>query len=84
MLLVQLRQLPEKLFLAGRYDDEAAQSAHHWIRWSTPPVEGKILNTGLHGTDMIDLASGADARIPGIVVGRVLSFLDRYAPANAG
>ena len=33
---------------------------------------------------MIDLASGADADIPGIVVRSVVGFLDRYAPAHAG
>jgi len=73
-----------KLFLAGRYDDEAASSARHWMRWSKPPKRGQILDTGLHGTDMIDLASGADADIPGIVVRSVVGFLDRYAPAHAG
>jgi pimeloyl-ACP methyl ester carboxylesterase len=78
-----IARIPEpKLFLAGRYDDEAAQSARHWIRWSRPPVEGKILDTGLHGTDMIDLASGEDADIPGVVIRSVLGFLNRYAPAR--
>jgi predicted alpha/beta hydrolase len=76
------RRIPvPKLFLAGQYDDEAAQSARDWIKWSRPPVRGRILDTGLHGTDMIDLASGADAEIPGKVTDLVLSFLDRFAPA---
>jgi hypothetical protein len=33
---------------------------------------------------MIDLASGADVGIPGIVIRTVVGFLDRYAPAHAG
>lgn len=71
-----------KLFVAGKYDREFASSARDWIRWASPPVDGHILNTGLHGTDMLTLASGADARIPGIVRGLVLRFLARYAPAG--
>jgi alpha-beta hydrolase superfamily lysophospholipase len=70
-----------KLFVAGRYDDEAAQSATDWGKWSRPPVATRILDTGLHGTDMIDLASGADADIPGKVTDLVLTFLGRFAPA---
>ena len=70
-----------KLFVAGKYDREFADSARDWIRWATPPVEGHILDTGLHGTDMLTLASGTDARIPGIVRGLILGFLGRYAPA---
>ena len=73
-----------KLFLAGAFDHEAADSARDWLRWSKPPKDGRVLDTGLHGTDMIGEASGADADIPGIVVRTVLGFLDRYAPANAG
>jgi pimeloyl-ACP methyl ester carboxylesterase len=70
-----------KLFMAGEFDHEAADSARDWLRWARPPKDGKIMNTGLHGTDMIDLASGDDAEIPGIVIRRVAGFLDRYAPA---
>jgi len=72
-----------KLFVAGKYDREFADSARDWIRWATPPVEGHILDTGLHGTDMLTLASGADARVPGIVRGLILGFLDRYAPVKS-
>ena len=72
-----------KLFLAGAFDDEAADSARDWLRWSSPPKEGQILDTGLHGTDMIDLASGEDSDIPGIVIHRVEGFLARYAPASS-
>ncbi len=67
-----------KLFVAGKYDREFADSARDWIRWAAPPVEGHILNTGLHGTDMLTLASGSDARIPGMVRGLILDFLARY------
>ena len=72
-----------KLFVAGKYDREFAASARDWIRWATPPVEGHILDTGLHGTDMLTLASGVDARIPGIVRGLILGFLDRYVPVKS-
>jgi pimeloyl-ACP methyl ester carboxylesterase len=68
-----------KLFLAGRYDREFADSARDWLRWARPPVEGGLLNTGLHGTDMLDLASGADAKIPGMVKQSIFGFLARYA-----
>ncbi len=67
-----------KLFIAGRYDREFAASARDWLRWATPPVDGRVLNTGLHGTDMLNLASGDDEEIPGIVEGMILRFLARY------
>jgi pimeloyl-ACP methyl ester carboxylesterase len=72
-----------KLFIAGKYDRDFAASARDWLRWSLPPVEGRVLNTGLHGTDMLDLASGEDAKIPGIVEGMVTGFLARYVPARS-
>jgi hypothetical protein len=72
-----------KLFMAGRFDHEAADSARDWLAWSRPPKEGMILDTGLHGTDMIDLAAGADADIPGIVIRSMVGFLDRYAPSRS-
>ena len=71
-----------KLFLAGEFDHEAADAARNWIKWSAPPKDGDILDTGLHGTDMINLASGQDADIPGIVIRRIERFLDQYAPAG--
>jgi len=72
-----------KLLVAGRYDREFADSARDWIRWASPPVEGDILNTGLHGTDMLTLASGADARIPGIVTELIVRFLARYTAGRS-
>jgi pimeloyl-ACP methyl ester carboxylesterase len=75
------RIVAPKLFVAGDGDEEAANAARDWIEWSTPPKTGRILDTGLHGTDMIDLASGADGDIPGKVTDLVLTFLGRFAPA---
>jgi pimeloyl-ACP methyl ester carboxylesterase len=72
-----------KLFVAGDGDEEAADAARDWIRWSPPPKMGKILDTGLHGTDMITLASGGDAEIPDKVTTLIRSFLDRFAPARS-
>jgi dienelactone hydrolase len=75
----QIQRVPcPKLFVAGKYDREFAAAARDWIRWASPPVEGHVLNTGLHGTDMLILASGVDARIPGLVRGLILGFLGRY------
>jgi hypothetical protein len=76
-----IRQIEEpKLFLAGRFDDEAARAVRHWLAWAGAPKAGKILDTGLHGTDMINLASGEDADMPGIVKRSVFRFLAQYAP----
>ena len=71
-----------KLFLAGEFDGEAADAARQWLSWARPPKAERILETGLHGTDMINLATGPDARIPGVVERLVFRFLDRYAPAG--
>jgi dienelactone hydrolase len=76
-----IRRIDEpKLFLAGQFDGEAAQAAGQWLAWAKPVKSGKILDTGLHGTDMINLASGEDADMPGIVKRTVIAFLARYAP----
>jgi dienelactone hydrolase len=76
-----IRQIDEpKLFLAGKFDDEAARAARHWLAWAGAPKSGKILDTGLHGTDMINLASGQDADMPGMVKRSVFRFLAQYAP----
>ena len=69
-----------KLFVAGKYDREAADSARDWTRWAPAPKEGHVLPTGLHGTDMLS-GSGQDAFVPGTLVRLVLSFLRRLAPA---
>jgi pimeloyl-ACP methyl ester carboxylesterase len=69
-----------KLFVAGEFDREAADSARDWTRWAPAPKEGHVLPTGLHGTDMLS-GSGQDAFVPGTLVRLVLSFLRRHAPA---
>ncbi len=68
-----------ELFVAGKYDREAADSARDWTRWAPAPKEGHVLPTGLHGTDMLS-GSGQDAFVPGTLVRLVLSFLRRHAP----
>jgi len=70
-----------KLFVAGTFDREAADSARDWNRWAGPPKEAHILRTGLHGTDMLS-ASGDDAFVPGALVRLLLSFLRRHLPAR--
>jgi pimeloyl-ACP methyl ester carboxylesterase len=76
-----IRKIDEpKLFLAGKFDDEAARAARRWLAWAGAPKAGRILDTGLHGTDMINLASGQDADMPGIVKRSVFRFLAQYAP----
>jgi len=76
-----LQRIPcPKLFVAGKYDREAADSARDWTRGALPPKQGHVLRTGLHGTDMLT-GSGEDAFVPGTLVRLVLSFLQRHAPA---
>jgi predicted alpha/beta-hydrolase family hydrolase len=72
--LIQRISAP-KLFVAGEFDGSAADAARHWYRWAREPKELHVLDTGLHGTDMLTLASSADAEIPEMVRQIILDFL---------
>lgn len=62
------------LFVAGEFDGEAAGSASHWHRWASGPAELHILDTGLHGTEMLS-ASEDDEAVPATVQRLILDFL---------
>ena len=64
------------LFVAGTGDGEAAPSARHFARWVDGPAELLVLETGLHG---VDLLSGTEPAIARTVDRRILAFLRRTA-----
>ena len=64
------------LFVAGALDGEAPGSARHWHRWAAGPAELHILDTGLHGTEMLS-ASGESEEVPARVERLILDFLAR-------
>ena len=76
---IQRIRVPQ-LYVAGTYDSEFGDAAADWLRWANPPVEGRLLDTGLHGTDMLNLASGEDSEIPELVEGLILDFLGEHFP----
>jgi pimeloyl-ACP methyl ester carboxylesterase len=62
------------LFVAGEFDGEAAGSARHWHRWAGGPAELRILDTGLHGTEML-AAPDDEEDVPATVERLILDFL---------
>jgi pimeloyl-ACP methyl ester carboxylesterase len=64
------------LFVAGTGDGEAAPSARHFARWVGGPTDLLVLDTGLHG---VDLLSGTEPAIARTVDRRILEFLRRTA-----
>ena len=64
------------LFVAGRGDGDAADSAQDFYRWSTSGARDVlVLDTSAHGTDL--LADGSPS-IAHAVDARILAFLERY------
>ena len=64
-----------KLFIAGAFDAQAADSAQHLYDISPPPKRVEIVPTDDHGTDLLNGARGEDVK-------RVIeTYLAQFAPA---
>jgi hypothetical protein len=61
-----------KLFIAGRFDGDAAKSARSFFRWSDEPRDMLVLQTGEHGTDLLDDTSPAiRSRVRGAILSEI-------------
>jgi pimeloyl-ACP methyl ester carboxylesterase len=61
------------LFIAGRFDSEAAYAARRWGRAAAEPTETVIMETSAHGTDLFE-----DPRSSGHTRRLILEFAARY------
>jgi dienelactone hydrolase len=62
------------LFIAGRFDGDAARSARRFARWAGSSSGSVILASGEHGTDLFGLAT---QQVERRTTGLVLDFLER-------
>jgi dienelactone hydrolase len=64
------------LFMAGRFDGDAARSGRQFARWVDSASESVILASGEHGTDLFGLAT---PQVERRTTALILDFLERLA-----